>query len=597
MAIPKIFLRPGNNPSAFRLQEINPQPIMKRLLILPAALLLFGLPPSARAHPGELDAAFADGTGTNMPIFSLVLQPDGKVLVGGWFSSYGGVTRDRIARLNGDGSLDTGFDPGTGANLLVFSVALQADGKVLIGGTFNEYDGVARNRIARLNSDGSLDGTFDPGSGPNEQVSSIVVQPDGKVLIGGQFTNYDGVARKFIARLNADGSLDETFDPGDGPNTWVFSVALQPDGKVLIGGVFANYNGVTRNRIARLHSDGSLDGGFDPGAGPNSSISSIVVQPDGKVLIGGTTLSSYGGVARNGIARINGDGSLDAGFDTGSGADWDGRGVHAIALQTDGKVLISGTFLDYAGLGHDRFVRLNSNGSLDTSFDPGSGTDWEAESLVLQSDGKVLLGGHLSAYNGTPRSHLARVHNGPATQSLSAVDSSLVFWARGGAAPEVDRVVFELSTDEGASWTALGAGVRAAGGWQLAGLALPAEGLLRARGFTGTGGRGGGLVEATIAFAGLPGLQPPVALQRPVVRVRGKARLAVARARVVLRGTSRFAERVEFKAPGAKFRRAQGVDRWRAGLRLRPGRNAVRVRALGPGGRSQPARVVILRRR
>ncbi|MEX2579245.1 MAG: MBG domain-containing protein [Verrucomicrobiales bacterium] len=453
---------------------------------------------------GSQDTGFASGSGAegNGWSNSVCVQADGKVLIGGYFTSYNGVARNRVARLNADGSLDTGFDPGSGASSSVRSVAVQADGKVLIGGWFSSYDGVTRNRIARLNGDGSLDVGFDPGTGANDRVYSVAVQADGKVLIGGRFSSYDGVTRNRIARLNADGSLDTSFDPGSGASGTVYSVAVQADGKVLIGGWFSSYDGVTRNRIARLNGDGSLDVGFDPGTGANDRVYSVAVQADGKVLIGGR-FSSYDGVARNRIARLNVDGSLDTGFDPGSGAE--GGAVQSVTIQSDGKVLIAGDFDSYNGVPRRGIAWLNTDGSLAIGFDPGSGVDGyydhsvsssiqpnaSISSVALQADGKMLIGGNFTSYDGVPRSHLARTYNDPATQSLSAVDRTEVFWARGGAAPEVDRVVFDFSTDQGATWTELGAGVRAAGGWRLAGLDLPAERLLRARGFTG----GGGMVE------------------------------------------------------------------------------------------------------
>src|SRR5205814_1510611 len=112
-----------------------------------------------------------------------------------------------------------------------------------------------RNGIARINSDGSLDSSFDPGSGANNEVDGIAVQDDGKILIGGLFTTYNGTARNRIARINSDGSLDPSFDPGSGANNPVFSLALQPDSKVLVVGQFTSFNGTSVKRIARLNSE------------------------------------------------------------------------------------------------------------------------------------------------------------------------------------------------------------------------------------------------------------------------------------------------------------------------------------------------------
>ena len=344
---------------------------MKKIATLAsfALLVMLALPTVLVAQPGTLDATFNPGTGANNLIWSVVYQPDGRVLIGGEFTSYNGTAMNRIARLNADGSLDGSFNPGTGTNGTIFSIASQPDGKVLIGGVFATYNGTPRNNIARLNADGSLDGSFDPGTGANNLIWSVVYQPDGRVLIGGDFTSYNGTARNYIARLNADGSLDVGFNPGTGANDGIRSVAYQP-GKVLISGFFTAYNGTARNRIARLNFDGSLDGSFDPGTGANNLIWSVVYQPDGKVLIGGG-FTTYNGTARNNIARLNADGSLDVSFNPGTGAN---DPIRSVAYQP-GKVLISGFFTAYNGTARNRIARVNGDPQPPTitSFTPTSG--------------------------------------------------------------------------------------------------------------------------------------------------------------------------------------------------------------------------------
>src|SRR5207248_2984893 len=137
---------------------------------------------------------------------------------------------------------------------IVNALALQPDGKVLIGGGFSNVGFLGRNRIARLNSDGSLDAAFLDGlAGANNTINSIALQPDGKVLIGGLFTSVNGVGRNRIARLTSDGSIDTTFQNGmSGANSSVFSIALQPDGNVVIGGDLTIINGVASDKVARL---------------------------------------------------------------------------------------------------------------------------------------------------------------------------------------------------------------------------------------------------------------------------------------------------------------------------------------------------------
>lgn len=362
--------------------------------------------------PTNLDASFDPGIGPDYYIYSIAPQSDGKILIGGDFFNYNGTERHKIARLNADGSLDTGFDPGLGVGDLtdyrwLYSIAVQGDGKILIGGSFNTYNGTIRNNIARLNDNGSLDTSFISDFGSVSVVHCIAIQNDGKILIGGQFTVYDGTARARIARLNADGSLDTTFNPGTGATGGLIveSIALQTDGKIIIGGGFTTYNGTTRNGIARLNSDGSLDTSFNPGSGV-SYVFDIALQNDGKILIGGD-FATYNGTARNRIARLDTDGTLDTSFDPGTGAN---QIVNSIAIQNDGKILIGGLFFGYNESPRQKIARLNADGSLDTTFDPGTGaTGGTVETMTLQSDGKILIGGGFSTYNGTARNKIARI--------------------------------------------------------------------------------------------------------------------------------------------------------------------------------------------
>ena len=378
---------------------------MRRILIgLLFLALIPAAPVQADLNPGSLDAGFDPGSGADSYVLAVALQTDGKVLIGGNFTHVDSMGRNRIARLNADGSVDTGFDPGTGLDNQVRAIALQTDGKVLIGGNFTQVDGLGRKSIARLNANGSLDTGFNLGSGVNSYVFGVAVQDDGKVLIGGGFTQVDGVGRNYIARLNADGSLDTGFDPGTGANNSVRAVAVQDDGKVLIGGGFTQVDSVGRNYIARLNADGSLDTGFDTSTGPNSFVFSVVIQSDAKVLVGGT-FSQVDGEARNNIARLNPDGSLDTDFDPATDNE-----VRTITVQDDGKVLIGGLFTQVNVVGSNYIARLNADGSLDTDFDLGTGANYNVYGLAVQDDGKVLIGGWFTEVDGVARNYIARLN-------------------------------------------------------------------------------------------------------------------------------------------------------------------------------------------
>ncbi|OFX65411.1 MAG: hypothetical protein A2X15_00340 [Bacteroidetes bacterium GWB2_32_14] len=355
---------------------------------------------------GTLDTTFNQGNSETDDIYTTAIQSDGKIMIGGFFTSFNGIDRDRIARLNADGTLDTTFNPGAGANSSVETIAIQSDGKTIIGGGFSTYNGTARGKIARLNADGTLYGTFDLGTGANGTVHTTIIQTDGKIIIGGEFTSYNGTAISKIARLNADGTLDTYFNTGTGANGTVNTAAIQSDGKIIIGGEFTSYNGIARNHIARLNTDGTLDGTFDQGTGASDYVNTTAIQSDGKIIIGGGFLY-YNGTAINRIARLNADGTIDGTFDPGTGASGN---VNTTAIQSDGKIIIGGSFAFYNGTARSKIARLNADGTLDVTFDPGTGANNIVWSTAIQSDGKIIIGGSFSSYNETARNRIARLN-------------------------------------------------------------------------------------------------------------------------------------------------------------------------------------------
>lgn len=358
---------------------------------------------------GTLDTSFNPGTGAN-GIESIALQTDGKILIGGYFQSYNGTSRSCLAQLNADGSLNSNFISGVGPNSSVREIVIQPSGKILIGGAFTSYNDIPINGIARLNADGTLDTTLDPGTGANESISCIAVQATGKIVIAGNFTSYNDTQIGDIAQLNSNGTLDTAFlNPGGfqiGAQDAIFSTVLQSDGKILIGGSFFSYNGVSRNRIARLNTDGTLDTTFNPGTGANGTIYSIAEQTDGKILIGGT-FTGFNGVSKNRITRLNADGTPDTTFNPGTGAN---AMVYRIVPQTDGKILISGGFTTFNGISKNRITRLNADGTFDPTFNPVTGANGPVYSIELQTDGKILISGALTTYDGITTNNVTRLN-------------------------------------------------------------------------------------------------------------------------------------------------------------------------------------------
>ena len=376
---------------------------------------------------GSKDNSFTTGIGTNAgfdsTVSSIELQSDGKILVGGGFQSYKGVTENRIIRLNSDGSKDDSFITGTGFNSAPETIALQADGKIIIGGNFTTYKGITENRIIRLNPDGTKDSSFITGTGfigsigSGSKVSKILLQSDGKIIIIGSFTSYKGITENGIIRLNSDGSKDISFITGTGFNNTPNTIALQSDGKILVGGAFNTYKGITENRIIRLNSDGSKDTSFITGTGFNitpgtiaCNSNKIVLQSDGKIILGGS-FTSYKGVTENRIIRLNPDGSKDASFITGTGFGGVSKSVYDIALQSDGKILIGGDFYSYQGVNEMFIIRLNIDGSKHISFNTGNGFIGVGISkIATQTDGKLLVGGNFTSYQGVNKIGLCRLN-------------------------------------------------------------------------------------------------------------------------------------------------------------------------------------------
>lgn len=364
---------------------------------------------------GTIDNTFNLGIGFDFAPYSVVIQSNQQILVGGYFTSYNGTNSNGIIRLNTDGTVDNTFITGTGFQSRVYAMAIQSDGKIITGGDFFIYNGTPRENIARLNSDGSIDNSHNPGTGFNDRVYSIAIQDDGKIICGGAFTSFNGNTHNRIVRLNPDGSLDNSFDAGtgfEGYNRRVNSVVIQDDGKILIGGDFLDsYNGTTINPLVRLNSDGTLDNSFDTGTGftgVNLSINSIKIQNDGKILVAGY-FSEFDGIPRNGIARIHPNGSLDLSFDPGSGP-FSGY-VQAIGLQNDGKIILTGGFDSFNGANREKIVRLNSDGSVDNYFYSGDGFDERVVSVAVQEDGKILAGGFFTTYAGTPQNRIIRLNS------------------------------------------------------------------------------------------------------------------------------------------------------------------------------------------
>jgi uncharacterized delta-60 repeat protein len=286
-------------------------------------------------------------------------------LIGGSFTQYSGVSRNYIIRLNSDYTVDNSFVIGSAFNSSVWSIMEQSDGKILVGGFFTSYSGVSRNRIIRLNTDGSVDNTFNTGTGFNNQVRTFALQSDGKILVGGSFTTYSGISSNYIIRLNTDGSKDTTYNNGQvgitginfGQSLVVFSIYVKTNDNTLVVGNFNGYDTYFFNRFIELKSNGSPVGTID--------------------------------VSR--IARFNSNGTIDNTFNIGTGFNGE---VSYVDIQSDDKILVTGNFTTYNGYGSPNVVRLNSDGTYDNTFIVSSGFNGLTRTSNIISNKSVFIGGN-----------------------------------------------------------------------------------------------------------------------------------------------------------------------------------------------------------
>jgi uncharacterized delta-60 repeat protein len=338
---------------------------------------------------------FTFGTGFNEVVDHFAIQPDRNVVVSGNYTSYNGVSSNRIRRLNFDGSIDNTFNIGTGFDGLVKVITRQSDGKILACGTYSTYNGIAGSNLIRLNTDGSKDATFNPAVTGNQDVK---VQSDGKILTCGSGGS--------IARLNSNGTTDATFSLTGVTAATFDNMSILSDGKILTatstGSVY---------ELFRLNSNGGKDTTFTDGSF-NGFIETIALQSDGKILIGGF----FAGTGMNRILRLNSDGTVDSTFNIGTGFNDE---VYTIYIQTDGKILVGGAFTSYNGTDSNRIIRLNSDGSIDSTFNIGTGFNDDVRYIDVESNSRIYVGGVFTTYNGVSSNRIIRLNmNGSSNTCL-----------------------------------------------------------------------------------------------------------------------------------------------------------------------------------
>jgi uncharacterized delta-60 repeat protein len=365
-----------------------------------------------------IDPSFNPVTGFNNSGFTLFLQKDNKILAGGTFDNYNNFPSNTIVRLLPDGTTDSSFHfpvntavPGTGV-----CINQQSDGKILLGGDFGHSKA---SSIARLLTNGTIDTTFKITQNPsnpfagtgNVAVNNINVLPDDRLIVTGNFTKLNGSSKYGITKLLPNGATDTSFRAPlfNGP---VFHSAVQPDGKIIVVGRFqfksADSTFWVKN-IARLNSNGRWDSTFamHVNGGADNDVGFAALGPDGKIIITGS-FTTFKKTPYNRVARLTADGDIDTTFIAGSGTD---NMIYSTVVQPDKKIVVFGIFGKVNGIDKPYMARLNENGTLDNSFNTGTGPDDETYCGLLQGDGKIVFTGKFTSYNGKGKNGIARVFN------------------------------------------------------------------------------------------------------------------------------------------------------------------------------------------
>jgi uncharacterized delta-60 repeat protein len=408
--------------------------------------------------------------GVNNSVFAIAIQEDNKILVGGAFTTIEGASAGRIARLDTSGLNDFGFSTGSGFNSTVRAIDVQSDGKILVGGDFSSYNSTGANALIRLNTDGSRDNgysTLFPGSAI---VEALAIQSDGKILAGGDFSSYDGSSRSRLVRINSNGSLDSSFDIGSGFNDYVYAIAIQEDNKILVGGAFTTFNGDTQNRLVRLNSDGSLDSSFDTGVGlgdgaDTTQVVDITVQSDGKILVVGD-FGTYNGTTARSIVRLEADGTIDSTWITeGFSFVGEARSADSIGIRENGNIIVGGRFTSYDGTNSSYIVEII--GGSDEIPGPAIPTGGAEGFIRYNADLSTF-----QAYTGTSWKLLERVTTPPTSlETTGTIDIDF-----SGALLQTQGALTGNITYTGSNYTAgSSVTIRVVGGESSQSVAFPAE--------------------------------------------------------------------------------------------------------------------------
>jgi|GEM_PF-2481371 len=346
---------------------------------------------------GNLDTTFTGTTGMNSNVAALTISGS-YLYVGGIFRNYRGTAAERLAKFDlTSGLLDTTFTQSVGLNNSVNALAINGT-SLYLGGWFSSYRGATAQRLAKIDiSTGNLDTTFTQTTGMNSLVSALVVNGT-SLYVGGDFTSYRGSTANYLAKINLiSGNLDTTFTQATGMDSYVTTLAINGT-SIYAGGAFTTYRGGTANYLAKLNlTSGNLDTTFTQATGPNSAVFSMAIN--GSSLYAGGLFTSYRGSSANYLAKIDlSSGNLDTTFTQASGMDSD-----VLALAINGtSIYVGGMFTNYRGTTAQNLAKIDlSSGLLDTTFTQSTGMNGGVYDIKVVGSA-LYLGGEFSAYRGRP---------------------------------------------------------------------------------------------------------------------------------------------------------------------------------------------------
>lgn len=367
---------------------------------------------------GSLDSGFQvtySGPDNDTAIRVMVEQADGKLLLGGAFRRVQGTEQSWLGRLNSDGSMDASFTPtlaaSSGGSAAVHALSLHADGRILVGGSFELVNGQTRWRVARLLPDGTLDAGFRPldpsgtGEALNGQPTALAVSSDDRIVAVGFFNTPLPGNPCGIARLRANGRLDDSFRASLRPSAAVTALAVAPDGTVFVAGDFLEMNGRESPSVARLNVDGVFQGTpfawpFLPrpqtGSFGEPNFADVAFLANGRFGLGGAFEWHFNGLALRGLAVFGADGQPDTAFRPQLAGL-----VRAVGAQQSSELIVAGEFAGRS------LVRLNRNGNADETFAPHF--DNSIRGLAVQADDRIVAVGAFTTVNGAARAGVARL--------------------------------------------------------------------------------------------------------------------------------------------------------------------------------------------